>query len=131
MDRKLIYESDRLFSVFGYAMSHGLLLLRSGKSDRTPASRVDILFQDVRALEIRAWFQGIRIEELTDPQFLDGRPSKPAGMMEPGNKIYALISAQWQGFVLGGIVLVKEDDGELFGPSALVSERPAERWSLG
>jgi hypothetical protein len=130
MDRKLIYESDRLFSVFGYAMSHGLLLLRSGK-DRTPASRVDILFQDVRALEIRAWFQGVRIEEVADPQFLDGRPSKPAGMMEPGNKIYALISAQWQGFVLGGIVLVKEDGGEMFGPSALVSERPADRWTLG
>jgi hypothetical protein len=131
MDRKLIYESDRLFSVFGYAMSHGLLLLRSGKSDQTPASRVDILFQDVRALEIRAWFQGVRIEEVTDPQFLDGRPSKPAGMMEPGSKIYALISAQWQGFVLGGIVLVKEDGGEMFGPSALVSERPADRWTLG
>ena len=59
MDRRLIYESDRLFSVFGYSMCHGLLLLRSGKSNEYPNTRVDVLFQDVRAIEIRASFKGI------------------------------------------------------------------------
>jgi len=130
MNPKLVYESDRLFSVFGYSMSHGLLLLRSGKSNETPATRVDILFQDVRAMETRAQFKGIRIEEVDDPQFLDGQRSNPAEMIEPGNKIYALVSAGWRGFIVGGIVRFKEDDGELFGQSALVSDAPVERWTL-
>jgi hypothetical protein len=130
MNQNLVYESDRLFSVFGYSMSHGLLLLRSGKSNETTATRVDILFQDVRAMEIRAWFKGIRIEEIDDPQFLEGQRSKPAEMIEPGNKIYALVSAGWRGFLVGGIVRFKEDDGELFGKSALVSDAPVKRWTL-
>lgn len=131
MNQRLVYESDRLFSMFGYSMSHGLLLLRSGKSNETPTTRVDILFQDVRAMEMRAWFKGIRIEEVDDPQFLDGQLSKPAEMIEPGNKIYVLVSVGCRGFIVGGIVQVKEDDGELFGPSALVSEAPVKRWTLG
>jgi hypothetical protein len=57
MNPKLVYESDRLFSVFGYSMSHGLLLLRGGKSNETPATRMAILFQGVRA-ETRAQFRG-------------------------------------------------------------------------
>jgi hypothetical protein len=131
MNHKLVYESDRLFSIFGYSISHGLLLLRCGKSNEAPATRVDILFQDVRAMEIRAWFKGIRIEEVDDPHFLDGQRSKPAEMIEPGNKIYALISAGWRGFIVGGIVRFNEDDGEFFGQSALVSDPPVKRWTLG
>ena len=131
MNRRIVYESDRLFSLFGYSMSHGLLLLRSGKSNETPSTRVDILFQDVRAVEIRAWFKGIRVEQTDDSGFLDGQRSKPTDMIEPGNKIYALSSTGWQGFIVGGIVRFKEDDGEIFGPSALVSESPLDRWTLG
>jgi hypothetical protein len=144
VSRELVYESDRLFSLFGYAISHGLLLLRSGKADETPTTRVDILFRDVRAMEIRAWLKGIRIEEVDDPRFLDGQRSNPAAMIEPGHRIYSLTSpgspgwgvvgqsTGWQGFIVGGIVQVKEDDGELFGPSALVLEPPViERWTLG
>jgi hypothetical protein len=131
MKHTLVYESDRLFSVFGYCMSHGLLLLRSGKSNETPDTRVDVLFRDVRAMEIRAWFKGIRVEEVDDPRFLDDQTSKPVEMIEPGNKIYALMSAGWQGFIVGGVVSFNEDDGDLCGPSALVPGPPIARWSLG
>jgi hypothetical protein len=79
MSQNLLYESGRLFSVFGYAMSHGLLLLRSGKSHEAPTTRVDILFSDVRAIEIRMWFRGIKIEEV-DPTFLDRQHSKPGSL---------------------------------------------------
>lgn len=131
MNKKLVYESDRTFSVYGYAMSHGLLLLRSGKSNENPATRVDILFRDVRAIETRKWFKGIKIEEVDDPRFLDGQASNPADMIEHGNRIYALTSAEWKGFVVAGIVTFTEDNGELFGPSSLVSDPPVIRWSVG
>jgi hypothetical protein len=131
MNKKLLYESDRLFSIYGYAMSHGLLLLRSGKSNETPSTRVDILFRDVRAVEIRTSFKGIRIEEVDDPQVLNNQGSNPGEMIEPGNKIYSLTSSEWSGFVVAGIVSFTEDDGSLFGPSSLVPDPPVERWSVG
>ena len=94
-------------------------------------TRVDVLFHDVRAMEIRAWFRGIRIEERDDPHFLNGQRSKPLDMLEPGSRIYALSSSGWEGFVVVGILRFVEDDGELFGPSALVSDLPVKRWTLG
>lgn len=54
-------EYQRTFSIHLYWVSHGLLLLRSGK-DRNHATRIDILFQDVRWMALPAWFEGIRIE---------------------------------------------------------------------
>lgn len=131
MGSQLVYESDRSFSVFGYSMSHGLLLLRSGKSNEHANTKVDVLFQDVRALEIRAWFKGIRIQEEDNPEFLKNRRSNPAELVEPGNKIYSLRSSGWEGFVVAGLVQFVEDSGELFGPSGLVSEPPVKRWTLG
>lgn len=130
MSQKLVYESTRFFSIFGYAMSHGVLLLRSPKSNETPTTRVDIMFNDVRAMEIRTWFRGIRIEEV-DATHLVGQNSKPAEMIEPGNKVYALTNSGWRGFIVGGIVLFKEDEGDLFGPSDLVEPPPVKRWTVG
>ena len=61
MALELPYEGDREFSVFVYLISHGLLLLRSGKSEAHP-TRVDILFQDVRWIGIPGLMNGVRIE---------------------------------------------------------------------
>jgi len=122
MSEKLVYESDRVFSVFGFAMSHGVLLLRSGKSNETP-TRVDIMFKDVRAMEIRTWFKGLKVDEV-DATYLAGQHSNPEEMLEPGPKVYALTSSGWRGFIMGGIVRFNEDDGDLFDPSAIVEPPP-------
>ena len=82
-------------------------------------------------MELRAWFEGMRIAEVDDPQFLNDQRIKPAEMIESGNRIYGIESSGWQGFIVAGSVRFVEDDGELFGPSALVSEPPAKRWTLG
>jgi hypothetical protein len=115
-----LFTSDRSFVVFSYAMSHGLLLLRGRKQPPSTPTRLDILFQDVRALEIRCWFDGLTIEE-TDASFLQDAPSNPAQMIEPGNKVYALKSRDWTGFIVGGIMRTHEDQGEPFEPSKLIS----------
>lgn len=54
-------EYERNFSLHLYFVSHGLLLLRSGK-DEKHSTRIDILFQDVRWMALPVWFEGIRIE---------------------------------------------------------------------
>ena len=116
---KTIFSSPRMFSVFSYAMPHGGLLLRSAKTPANP-TRVDILFQDVRAMEIRASFDGIRIEEC-DRSFLKQFGGSPIALMEEGKRAYRLQGHEWQGYILGGMVLSHEDQGELLEPSQLLA----------
>jgi hypothetical protein len=114
--------SDRRFSVVSYARGHGLLLLRSGKTDEH-LTRIDILITDVRAMEIRSWFTGIEIAE-TDEQYLAGFQSKPVEMVEVGNRIYSLKGNGWCGFVVGGVLFVHEDELEFGEPSGLIPDHP-------
>ena len=108
----------RPFVLFSYNVSHGLLLLRSAKSPGSP-KRVDILFQDVRAIECRTDFPDLVIEE-TGPDFLNVVRSKAREVIEPGHKVYSLKSGNWIGFVVGGIVSHHEDEEEFFAPSSLL-----------
>lgn len=112
------FRSARKFSVFSYGISHGPLLLRSGKTDEHH-NRIDVLFQDVRAMEIRSWFEGLEIDEV-DRSYLRDFPSNPIEMMEAGLRIYALSGNGWQGFVVGGILSVHEDDADFMAASALM-----------
>ena len=110
---------NRQFVLFSYHLSHGLLLLRSAKSpERT--KRIDILFQDVRALECRTDLEDLVIEEV-GPEFLNGVRSKASEVIEPGHRVYSLKSGNWIGFVVGGIVSHHEDGEEFFAPSSLLS----------
>ena len=59
------------------------------KDPKVP-TRLDILFQDVRAMEVRAWFDGIRIEE-AEPQYLEKQASKPDELIEPGTGCIGLL----------------------------------------
>lgn len=113
-----IIESDRKFSVFSYGASHGLLLLRSGK-EGGHTTRIDILIQDVRAMEIRSWFQGLKITEVGQ-EYLGGFRSNPIEMIELGSRVYAVRGHGWSGFVVGGIVSVREDDRDFMAPSLLL-----------
>jgi hypothetical protein len=116
------FTSDRRFSVFSYQMSHGTLLLRSGKTS-VHHTRIDVLVKDVRALEIRCWFEGIEIREAQQDYLRDFR-SNPIEMIEVESRVYALKGEGWQGFIVGGTLSVQEDDGELMEPSSLFAPWP-------
>jgi hypothetical protein len=118
MNLPLPYTSERRFLMINYSISHSLLLFRSNKPDEQ-SMRIDILFKDVRAMEIRSWFDGITIEQV-DSSFLAGYSSRPAEMMEHGNRVYALKGRGWSGFIVGGIVSYNEDDKMMTEPSALL-----------
>lgn len=108
----------RPFVVFSYSVSHGLLLLRSARS-REFSTRIDILFQDVRAIECRTEFPDLTIEEVS-ADFLNGVRSKAKEVIEPGHRVYSLKSGDWIGFVVGGIVSHCQDEAEFFSPSNLL-----------
>ncbi len=110
------FKSERKFGLFSYGVSHGPLLLRSGKTEEH-GTRLEVLITDVRVMEIRVWFTGIHIQEVELAR-LANRLSRPAGMFEAGLKAYLLSSSEWEGFVLGGSLHTAEDDGSFFDLSA-------------
>ena len=121
MEARAVFSSQRCFIVALYELSHGLLLLRSVKTNEY-STRIDVLFQSVRAMEMRCWFDGVSIAEV-DREFLVGFRSNPVEMIEPGNKVYAINGLGWQGYVLGGIVQTIEDERDPRDPSGLMEHR--------
>jgi hypothetical protein len=113
------FKSDRKFSVISYGISHGPLLLRSGKT-KEHHTRIDVLVLDVRAMEIRSWFEGFEIA-LVDQNYLRDFRSSPAEMMEPGLNTYAISGKGWQGFVVGGYLSVHEDEADFAAPSVFAA----------
>lgn len=114
---EIVFSSSRRFLVYSYALGHGLLLLRSGKTP-VESTRVDVLFQDVRAWEIRAVSEGLVVAEEPE-EFLAQFSSRPTEMMQPGLKVFSIGGAGWQGYVLAGILRTQEDDGEFTDKSKL------------
>lgn len=115
---KSMIDYKQNFVLYSYVASHGLLLLRSRRT-KLEVKRIDILFQDVRAMDIRAWFDGLIVNEIS-PELLNGYPSNPSVMIEPGNKVYQLTGLNWTGYVVAGAVSVSEDEGDFTAPSQLL-----------
>jgi len=117
---KVSLEFKRPFVLFSYEVSHGLLLFRSAKSLKH-ATRLDVLFQDVRALETRASLNELLVKEIGPAESSKTFSSKPSEVMEKGHKLYILKCKDWTGFVVGGVVSYHEDNGEFFEKSALMA----------
>ncbi|HEY2081751.1 MAG TPA: hypothetical protein VGI88_03120 [Verrucomicrobiae bacterium] len=100
-------------------MSHGLLLLRSYKTEQHP-TRIDILFQDVRWMTLPVWLEGLRIErgELSDiPLPLTAKIKEEAHFMS----VFKVLSQDVTHYVLAGKnVGVSEDQGNYFDDSPLL-----------
>jgi hypothetical protein len=108
------------FTLWTYDVSHGLMLFR-----RNPApgqKRAEILFLDVRAMEIAAWGDDIRIEEAdsqTTHKFENARLVR-----EPRIKTFKVTSKQWTGFVWATGFNYSVDDGAMGDPSSLYKPGP-------
>jgi hypothetical protein len=81
---------------------------------------MDVLVLDVRAMEIRSWFEGFEIA-LVDQDYLREFRSRPAEMMEVGLNVYAISGKGWQGFIVGGNLCVHEDGADFMTPSAFAA----------
>jgi hypothetical protein len=102
-----------------YAASHGLLLLRGNRTNSVTTT-IDVLFRDVRAMDLRAWSEGLEIE-LQDGTSLESHLSKPLEMLEPGLKVYRLSGRGWSGFVIAARVDSKEGSSAPKDPEGLLA----------
>jgi len=118
----IVFSSDRFFNVISYYASHGLLLLKS-RPNQDSDQFIHLLFQDVRALEIRMWFNGLTVvKQRVD--YLDRFASKPEEMLEHGLQVYELQSADWRGYILGGICKTNQYPSDTMYDSQLIGELP-------
>lgn len=113
------FESKRSFLIVSYSASGRLLLLRSYGHEAMPR-RIDILFQDVRGMELPTFMRdGLSIEKV-GADYLNEFRSNPRARMEIGHQVYSLRGNDWEGYVLGGIMMSDESDGDERGQSNLV-----------
>ncbi len=118
-----IFSSEQTFVIYSYTVSHGLLLLRSRKAG-SDQELTDILFLDVRAMELRASFSDFEIRE-EPAAFLSRFGSNPSAMMEPGLTAFSISGNGWLGYVLAGRVATQTHDGGFFDTSPLIGTQTA------
>jgi len=109
-------EYDRMFSLHLYWVSHGLLLLRSGKSNQQP-TRIDILFGDVRWMTLPVWLEGIRIErgQLSEiPLPLTAKIKEEAHLMS----VFRVISQGVIHYVLAAEGVCVAEDEKCYGDNS-------------
>jgi hypothetical protein len=114
-----LFYSDRYFVVSTYVHSHGMLLFRSAKGRQGAQTQVDVLFQDVRAAELRFWSSGLSVQESSFDNIASAA-CNPLGMNEPGLRVYSLHGEGWSGFVVAGVHSSMEYDGEVSATSPLL-----------
>jgi len=115
MSARLTDLPDREFQIWRHSVSMGRLLLRSTKTDAHP-TRIDVLFQDVRAVSLATSLSGVVMTEN------EGHPDvmKGLGACASGDPIcYQIRSGSKVGYVVASVFAQNEDEGEFFDPSAL------------
>ena len=111
-------ETHRRFSVYLFWVSHGVLLLRSGKANGE-GTRIDVLFKDVVWMSLPAWLNGMTIREGT---LADLATTLPASIQNEATQrhVYAVETEGITHHVVAGSLAVAEDQMEYFEPSALL-----------
>jgi hypothetical protein len=97
------FESGRHFQIWRYEVGHAQLLLRSVKGDHD-ASRIDVLFKAVEAIDLPTRFDGLQIMRERDQ--------------------FALSGAGWSGRIIAGSCFQAEDVGEYLDPSPFADSMP-------
>jgi hypothetical protein len=113
MIERLVDRRERVFQVWAYTIGLGRLLLRSTKNESF-GTRVDVLFQNVKAMKLPTVLDGLVVtiavagaaSEITDATGL---------LPDDETVFFALDSSTGRGYV----VAEAEDEGEYFEPSEL------------
>jgi|GEM_PF-1796644 len=118
MNGPLIDRPDRIFQVWGYSVSLARLLLRSTKSpDQTVTTRIDVLFQNVDAMYLpKTLMQGL-VVTVADPEAMERIIDETGVLPDDGLKFFDIECGGRRGFVIAGVVVETEDQGEFDEPS--------------
>lgn len=115
MTTRVVDRPERVFQMWGFTVSMGRLLLRSAKSQDF-STRIDVLFQDVKAVSLPALLDGL-VVSVAGPEE-EARVAAETGLrLGAGAKCFLVESAGIHGFVIAAVAVEDEDEGEYFEAS--------------
>jgi hypothetical protein len=110
---------DRQFQVWAYSVSMARLLLRSTKTE-TSLSRIDVLFQNVKAMSLPTTMDGLVVSDACSNDKLRKRVMAELGSVQLCNdNLYCIQMKSTVGYVVASLVVVQEDEREFFEASRL------------
>jgi len=95
----------------------GRLLLRSTKSE-TCGTRIDVLFQNVRAMHLPRLVGGL-VVGIAEPAEREPITETTGLVPDDDTTFFTLFDSMRGGYVVAGVVVECEDEGEYFEPSTL------------
>jgi hypothetical protein len=110
-----IDSRDRVFQLWAYTVSMGRLLLRSTKSDQF-GTRVDVLFQNVQALQLPSLLSGL-VVSAADAAVSENITRNTGLLPDHEHRFFSVVGSNFNGYVVAGVVVSCEDDREYFEPS--------------
>ncbi len=117
----LVDQPARVFQVWAYTVGMRRLLLRSTKGEGC-TTRVDVLFQNVKVLNLATLLPGLTVTEADEEQ--QRRIVDATGLLPDDEvRFYVVTGASYEGYVVAGVCVQVEDEGEYFEPSELWPER--------
>ncbi len=106
----LVSYPSRLFQLWAYTVSHGSLLLRSTKTDDDP-TRVDVLFRNVKALDLPTVLHGVSVA-VAGPD-ATARVAAATGLAPDDDTVFFEVATRnCTGYVVAGAVSSDEDTRE-------------------
>jgi hypothetical protein len=106
---------QREFQIWLYTVSHAQLLLRSNRSNRH-ATRVDVLFKGVKAIQLPTSLQGLSMAKAPRTEALE--TSRKFGVQLRANEdVFVCRGSNYAGFVIAGVAFANEDEGYYYDPS--------------
>lgn len=108
-----VFESPRLFKVWGYSVSHTRLLLRSTKEGGLP-SRIDLYFGGVSRMLLSPYYSGLRAAA-AEPAEVEAYRAR-YGEIADRSTLFVL-EPDLASFVVAGVMQSHEDQGGYQEPS--------------
>jgi hypothetical protein len=115
--QRLVERPERIFQLWAYTVGMGRLLLRSTKSETFP-TRVEVLFQNVKAIQLPTVLEGLVITD-ADPELTKEIEAETGLTCDGGVRLFSLRTSHGVGYVVAGVMVSDEDEGEYFEPSKL------------
>jgi hypothetical protein len=100
----VIERAERRFEMWSYSVGMARLLMRSTKALKLPTSLDGLLVSDA------------------DPESGARISSETGFLPDDGTRIFTVRSGAFDGYIVAGVCVVAEDDGEYFEPSQLWQE---------
>jgi hypothetical protein len=106
---KEVFKSERYFTLFDFLISHGQLLLRASKDDDYNKN-IDIIFYDVKFLQLATHLKGVSIKQLTNNNI--SNDSIKSIISKKDNSVFEIKSNNELYYITAAFIKVFENDLE-------------------